>query len=87
MLNEQQTARDRMRLGRLAQRLSQAELADLTGMDRTRVGRIENGVVRVPMLHEAIALRDVLGIAVDEWIDVEPPVTPSPEPALAAAEG
>lgn len=85
MLNEQQTARDRMRLGRLARRLSQAELADLTGMDRTRVGRIENGVVRIPMLHEAIALRDVLGIAVDEWVAAEPTAIASPEPALAAS--
>lgn len=61
-----------MRLWRVENRLSQADLAELTEIDRTRIGRIENGVVRAPMLHEAIALRDVTGIPVDDWVSPAP---------------
>jgi transcriptional regulator with XRE-family HTH domain len=57
----------RVRLTR-NQPLSQEALADCTGLHRTEIGKVEQGVVE-PRLTTLVILADTLGVTLDELVE------------------
>jgi len=65
-------------------RCSQERLSDLTGLHRTEIGKIEQGIVE-PRLTTLIILADGLNVTLDElvrglWVPLERRPSPRPEP-------
>lgn len=71
----------RVRESRLAMRLSQEQLAELTGLDRTMVSKIEAGTRRLDAL-ELVRLARALDLPMGHFLNA-PPAVMSHRPPLA----
>ena len=78
-----------VRRARLARNTSQELLSHITGLHRTEIGRIEQGVVE-PRLTTLVILADALGVALDELVaglSVPRERRPSPQAGVPASGG
>ncbi|HEV7163534.1 MAG TPA: helix-turn-helix transcriptional regulator [Solirubrobacteraceae bacterium] len=71
---------------RLTRKASQEVLAHYTGLHRTEIGKVEQGVVE-PRLTTLVILADALGVTLDElvaglWVPVERKPSPHARPWL-----
>ena len=79
---ERTTIGARLRRARGLRALTQAELADLTGISRNTVSRLENDVTPLSARH-AVALAQGLGVDL-EWLLVGPGDFPVPAEKVAS---
>lgn len=69
----------RVRLNK-SEPLSQEALSDRTGLHRTEIGKVEQGVVE-PRLTTLVILADALGVTLDELVaDLHVPLERKPSP-------
>lgn len=62
---------DRIYSRRVLARMSQADLAELSGCSRNQIGRIERGV-HLPRTDTLVRIAAALGLSVGELLEVDP---------------
>ena len=72
-----------VRRARLSRNVSQEALSLYTGLHRTEIGKVEQGIVE-PRLTTLVILADTLGVTLDELVaGLEVPVERKPSPRAA----
>lgn len=66
---------------RINRRMTQARLAEITGISRININRYENQEIN-PRLESVIKIARALGVTVDELIRPEPDIPEAPERAM-----